>query len=177
MPPNVSMTSVTTGVLILGQQNDTTTRLAIACSVDARWNKALHTMTKSEDYGIGNLVNPISVTLRGIRKNSELTKAVLPLQTDDWRHISAELTWLEAALGYETLFNEHYLAFSAGKGPASRTTALGALLIARVSHIAEPEAPLRYWSNNTDAVESVISTAFADAISRVGIERQKLAGG
>ena len=178
IPPSTNMTSVTTGVLILGPQNGTTGRFALACSVDARWNRALHTIVKSDDYGIGNVGNPITVILRGRRKSSEVNKAALPLQNGDWRPISAEPAWLEAALGYDTLSEVGYQPYSNSKhGSKYRTTALGALIMARLKHFAELETPLEHWSNNTDAAESVIATAFADAISRVGIERQKLPAG
>ena len=176
--PSTNMTSVTTGVLILGPQNRTTRRFAMACSVDARWNRALHTMMKSDDYGIGNVGNPVTAILRGRRKSSELNKAALPLRNGYWRSISAEPAWLEAALGWDTLSDVGYQAYSnSEQGSKYQTTALGSLIIARLKHFAELETPLKHWSNNTDAAESVIATAFADAISRVGIERQQLPGG
>ncbi|KAL8950884.1 MAG: hypothetical protein Q9222_003101 [Ikaeria aurantiellina] len=49
--------------------------------------------------------------------------------------------------------------------------------MARLKHITESDTPVAYWTNNTAAAESVISTAFADAISRTGIQRQQVFGG
>ncbi|KAL8745050.1 MAG: hypothetical protein Q9190_002778 [Brigantiaea leucoxantha] len=176
LSPGPDMTSVTTGVLILGPRNTTGVRFALACSVDARWNKALHTMVNSNDNSIGNPGNAISAKLRGRRSQSDLKDSTLPTPGGFWRHITAELDGLEAALGYATLFSLGYQPDSIEHKTAShRTTALGSIVLARLKHLAEGSTPKKYWSNNTDAVESVVSTAFADAISRIGIERQQLA--
>ncbi|KAL8692015.1 MAG: hypothetical protein Q9218_002869 [Villophora microphyllina] len=176
--PSQNMTSVTTSLLVLGPRSPDGARIAVACSVDARWNKALHAVVKSEDYGIGNAGNIITARLRARHQRSELDKSTLPTKSGYWRRISAEAAWLELALGYTTLFNFGYPPYdSEVKGPTYRTTALGAILMARLSHLPEKQTPIEYWKNNTNAIESVVSTAFADTISRTGIDRQYIAGG
>ncbi|KAL8686910.1 MAG: hypothetical protein Q9224_005305 [Gallowayella concinna] len=176
--PGRNMTSVTTGLLILGPKSPSRGRFAVVCSVDARWNRALHTMAKSDDYGIGSIGNTIAARLRGRRTGADLKKSTLPINNGHWRHIAAEPAWLEAALGYATSFNFGYPPFSIhANGPTYQTTALGAILMARIGPWAKRETPIEYWSNNTAAIESVVSTAFADTISRVGMERQQIAGG
>ncbi|KAI4234829.1 MAG: hypothetical protein L6R40_006618 [Gallowayella cf. fulva] len=176
--PNKNMISVTTGLLILGPQTPSGGRFAIVCSVDARWNRALHTMAKADDYGIGNVGNTITARLRGRRKGADLKRSTLPIKNGHWRHIAAELAWLEAALGYATSFNFGYPPYSIeANGPTYRTTALGAILMARIGHLARRDTPIEHWRNNTAAIESVVSTAFADTITRIGMERQQIAGG
>ncbi|KAL8799854.1 MAG: hypothetical protein Q9182_005603 [Xanthomendoza sp. 2 TL-2023] len=54
---------------------------------------------------------------------------------------------------------------------------LGALLMARMESLGKRQTPIEFWRNNTAAIESVVSTAFADTISRIGMERQQIAGG
>ena len=178
LPPSLEMVSVTTGVLVLGPRNTTGVRFALACSVDARWNKALHTMADSGDNSIGNPGNAISAKLCGRRSRSGLKESTLPIPSDCWRHITAELDALEAALGFATEFSLSYQPHGIEHDSYSyRTTALGSIVLARLKHFAEESTPIEHWSNNTDAVESVVSTAFADSISRIGIERQQLSAG
>ncbi|KAL8710251.1 MAG: hypothetical protein Q9220_005182 [cf. Caloplaca sp. 1 TL-2023] len=178
IPLGSEVTSVTTGLVILGPTSSNGRRFSLVCSVDARWNKALHIMTKSEDYGIGNVGNTITAQLHDRRKKSDLSKSTLPLRGTSWRPIAAEPAWLQAALGYTTRFNLGYPPYAIdAHGPTYKTTALGALLMARLKHLPKADTTLGYWINNTNAAESVISTAFADAISRIGIERQQTFNG
>ncbi|KAL8835860.1 MAG: hypothetical protein Q9170_003154 [Blastenia crenularia] len=178
IPPSPDMASVTTGLVILGPTNGTSGRFAMVCSIDARWNKALLRMSKSGDYGIGNPGNSITASLRGRREKPDISKATLPAQRGYWRHISAEAAWLEAALGYTTSFNFGYPPYPVeDDGPAYRTTALGSLIMARLTHLPQRKTLMTYWTNNTAAVESVVATAAADAVSRTGIQRQQVFGG
>ena len=50
--PDQEMASVTTGVVVLGPLTNQSERIAMVCSIDARWNDAQHSMIKSSDYGI-----------------------------------------------------------------------------------------------------------------------------
>ncbi|KAL9588154.1 MAG: hypothetical protein Q9203_003026 [Teloschistes exilis] len=168
LSPDPKMTSVTTGVLILGPENVTGVRFAFACSVDARWNKAVHTIVENQ---------PIIAKLRGRRDPSDLKNSTLPLPGNHWRRITADRDSLEGALGYPTLFSLGQQPYAIDTEARSYdTTALGSIVMARLKHLAEESTPIGYWSNNTDAVESVVSTVFADALSRIGIDRQQLDG-
>ncbi|KAI4193697.1 MAG: hypothetical protein LQ350_008193, partial [Teloschistes chrysophthalmus] len=169
LSPSPEMASVTTGVLVLGPRNMTGVRFALACSIDARWNKAVYTTVKNE---------PIIAKLRGVRSPSDLVHSTLPVSGDYWRRITAELDSLEAALGYTTPFSFGYQPHAiTHKTTSYNTTALGSIIIARAKHLADKDTPSERWNSRTDAVESVVSTVFADALSRIGIDRQQVALG
>jgi len=61
------MTSVTTGLVILGPQNSTnsTERYVVVCSIDAWWNTAEHTMTESFITALGNVGDSIAAAGSG----------------------------------------------------------------------------------------------------------------
>ena len=63
--PHQTMTSVTTGVIVLGPLTNQSERIAMTCSIDARWNDVQHSMIKSSDYVIGNVGNSAYAVLRG----------------------------------------------------------------------------------------------------------------
>ncbi|KAL9620479.1 MAG: hypothetical protein Q9160_004948, partial [Pyrenula sp. 1 TL-2023] len=172
---DLDMAAVTTGVLIVGRRRRSGDRFLLSCSVDARWNHALHVMTKSSDYGIGNSGNPISVKLRGRNKQDDLRNRTLPINDGNWRHISMDKYWLEGAIGYQTLYNGGYQPHAASdQKPFTRTTALGMLIMTRQGDTVKSKADLGDWLRFKPAIESVISTVFADAISRTGSPRQQL---
>lgn len=173
--PEHDMTATTTGVLVMGPRRRSGDRFVLSCSVDARWNHALHVMTKSKDYGIGNSGNTISVKLRGRNKQNDLQNRTLPIDDGSWRHISMDRDWLEGAIGYPTLYNSRFQPYAASDHKNfSSTTALGMLIMTRQSRTTKTETKLEDWLSFKPAIESVISTAFADAVSRVGSFRQQL---
>lgn len=172
LPPSPEMTSVTAGVLILGPRNKTGVRLALVCSVDARWNKALHTMVESDNTAIGSPGNAISAKLNGRHSQSDLKQYTLPIPSDSWRQIKADIDGLDAALGYNALFGPGYQPSKINKHLRPvYTTALGAVILGRVTTIDEVGTSMDYWSDHTNAIESVIYTVFADVLSRIGIDR------
>lgn len=178
VPPGPGMTSVTTGVLGLGPRNRTGVRLALACSVDARWHKALHRITYNDHLGIGNPGSATSADLVGRCGQPATKQSDLPIARDSWRHIAVESDALEAALGFTTLFRPGYEPYAIEHGSRCyRTTALGSIILARAVHLAEKSTPREFWRNNTNAVESVISTVFADVLSRIGSHRQRASPG
>ncbi|KAL9108327.1 MAG: hypothetical protein Q9227_006926 [Pyrenula ochraceoflavens] len=130
-------------------------------------------MTKSEDYGIGNSGNPISAQLGGTNKQNNLQKRTLPINDGSWRRISMENDWLEGAIGYPTLYNYRFQPHSAlDQRRYFNTTALGMLIMSRQYDTVKTEAERSDWLRFKPEIESVVSTAFADAISRVGSFQQ-----
>jgi len=67
IPLSDEMTSVTTGLVILGPQNSTnsTERYVVVCSIDAWWNTAEHTMTESFITALGNVGDSIAAAGSG----------------------------------------------------------------------------------------------------------------
>ena len=103
--PDPDMTSVTTGVVILGPLKNQK-RAAMVCSIDARWNHAQHNMIKSSDYGIGNPGNPVYAVLRSRNPQVDLKNMTLPVNDgSSWKHVSADRSWLKGALGFPAPFN------------------------------------------------------------------------
>lgn len=173
--PDLDMAAVTTGVIVVGSLRKSGDRFVLSCSVDARWNHALHTMTASKDNGIGNSGNPISAKLSGRNKQTDLRNKTLPINDGSWRHISADKDWLEGAIGYPTLFNDRFQPHAASdQGTKVKTTALGMLIMTRVHDSMKAEADLEDWLAFKPPIESVISTAFADALSRTGSFQQSV---
>ena len=169
--------SLTTGVLVLGSENRTYKRLAMVCSIDARWNRALHSVDDANDNSIGSTGRVVSVELCGRRSQSDLKNATLLEEDDCWRHITMDGESLEAGLGFETVFSLSYQPHAIDQeSHPIYTSALGSMLLARLQHLTGITSLPGYWTDNVDAVESVISTVFADSLSRIGIERQQVAG-
>ncbi|CAD6590448.1 MAG: hypothetical protein ASARMPREDX12_004370 [Alectoria sarmentosa] len=172
IPPKSDMESVTTGLVILGPLASTsaTERFGVVCSIDGRWNKAMHVLT-GKGNTVVSLANQasISVVQSGKRSDRVIPNNALPINDGSWRHIAAEQAWLEALTPLVPQYlNEAKTALK----ESTMTTALANLFIAanillRTDNLTSSEE--RYWIQN---IETVTSTAMADAISRVGLGQQ-----
>jgi hypothetical protein len=176
IPPNPHMSSVTTDLVLMGPVRPSGDRISMVCSVDARWNRAVQSSTQSPYYSLGNPGSPVTATISSRHSKKYIVDGVLPVNTSDWTHIAADNQWLEGALGYKTLFHSVGDPGSA-KLKAAReetpTTALGAFLMTIGSDVNKTSTPVEAWDSNfVQQVEPVISTAFADAISRTGYAQQ-----
>ncbi|KAL6714558.1 hypothetical protein ACLMJK_007983 [Lecanora helva] len=171
--PDPNMTSVTTGVVILGPIMDQDDRIALTCSIDARWNDARHSVIKSDDYGIGNVGNSVYALLRGSNTNADLKSMALPVDDGSWRHVSAAESWLKGALEYEAPYNTRYQPYFKGVDRRGyNTTALATFILARAMYTEPKRTSINFWRESIPAIESVISTAFADVMSRTGSVRE-----
>ena len=171
--PDPDMTSVTTGVVVLGPLTNLSERIAMTCSIDARWNYAQHSMIKSDDYGIGNVGNSVYALLRSRNAQANLKTMTLPVNDSNWRHVYADQSWLKGALGYQTPFNTRYQPYYKGiDRPPYNTTALATFILARSMYTEPHRTSIDFWNDSIPAMESVISTAFADVMSRAGSVRE-----
>ncbi|KAG8526754.1 uncharacterized protein KY384_008183 [Bacidia gigantensis] len=165
IPTTANLTSMTTGIVILGALNSThsTKRLGLTCSIDARWNNASHTVTETTTYlrQVEKQGNPVNATLGGSCPIDTLHKAALPVDHRYWRTITAESSFLEA--------------LNAKPNPKSSkadTTSITSVLQAAnmdPSKAFKPAQP--QLSASIKRYETVIATVFADAISRIGLEK------
>ena len=170
--PDQAMASVTTGVVVLGPLTNQSERIAMTCSIDARWNDAKHSMIKSSDYGIGNAGNSVYAILRGRNTQADLKTMTLPVNDGSWRHVAADEAWLKGALGYQAPYNARYQPYYKGvEKRGYNTTALATLILARSLYSYGKQQNIDYWRDSLPAMESVISTAFADVMSRTGSMR------
>ena len=171
--PDPDMSSVTTGVAVLGPLTDQSERIAMACSIDARWNYAQHSMIKSNDRGIGDVGDSVYAVLRGRTVQADLKTMTLPLNDSSWRHVYADQSWLKGALGYQTPFNTRYQPYFIGVDRRGyNTTALATFILARSMYTEPYRTSIDSWHDSIPAMESVISTAFADVMSRAGSVRE-----
>lgn len=176
IPASPDMESVTAGLVILGSLNSTfeSQRFGVVCSIDGRWNKAKHVLTGNANTGLGsksydNDGGDISVVQNGQRNNQAILTETLPLDDGNWRHIKAEQGWLNALT---PLIPQYMEEAETALNKSTMTTALANILIA---------GDVRLNTDNLDSVnarfriqyiETIISTAMADAISRVGLGQQ-----
>lgn len=151
------MDSVTAGIVILGELHSEldTHRLGVVCSIDARWNRAMHTYTANSTTGFAQSGAFTSVTQSGRRSTQEIITKTLPMDNGDWSHIAAEAEWLETLTPVVPIRT----------GPSSATFMTTALAhIYNTSNIPEANGA---W--DVVKIESITSTVMADAISRVGL--------
>ena len=166
-----NMSSVTAGLVVLGPltSDSATQRLGVACSIDARWYRANHIMTPSQSDFLGNSGPFVSVVIGAEDRVEHNTTTALPIDNGNWRHIAAELGWLEALTPIVPVWmkeptlevNQSFL-----------TTALANLYLAADVVLVSPNSthsPNRSW---VERIESITATAMADAVSRVGLEQQ-----
>ena len=172
--PDPEMTSVTTGVVILGPLTNSNERIAMTCSIDARWNDAQHSMIKSDDYGLGDVGNSVYALLRGRNAQADLKDTTLPINDGSWRHVSADQSWLNGALAYQTPFDTRFRPYFKGiKGQMYNTTALATFILARSMYTETQRTSVDYWGESIPSIESVISTVFAEVMSRAGYVRDQ----
>ena len=180
VPTNANMTSVTVGLLVLGQQAvNASQRGGIVCSVDARWNRAKHESSKSVWQGLGNPGNIISAQVSSQHSSLSTITGPLPIKNEEnWRHIGAEVEWLntlsysvpaDAGQIIETeSLTEHGNNSSSPGNVHVNTTYIGNILLTQIQPNNISATP---WTQHTTTIETVISTVMADAISRVGLAR------
>ena len=160
------MTSVTTGLVVLGPLNSTnqTKRFDLVCSVDARWDKAQHTMTESPTASLGNVGIPIySANRSGQRSTTGIQRAALPIDHGNWTNISADAAWLDALTPSLPKVQGPKVS-----SPASNMITAFAKVILAGNYKLTTSSTADY---TVEAIESIISTAFTDAVSRVGLYR------
>ena len=175
--PSPNMSSVTTGLVLMGPVRPSGDRIGMVCSVDGRWNTAVHSLTQSPYYGLGNPGSPVTATISSRNSDQYIVDGVLPVNSSDWTLIDADTEWLEGALGYNTPFHELADPGSAKITNAraeTQTSALGAFLMTVGTGIVNmTTANVESWSTTIlSRIEPVISTAFADAMSRTGYAQQ-----
>ena len=145
----------------------------MTCSIDARWNDAPHSIIKSDDYGIGNVGNSVYAVLRGSNARANLITMSPPFDDGSWRHVSADQSWLKGALGYEAPYNTRYqLYFKGVDRQGYTTTALATFVLARAMYTEPKSTSIEFWRDSIPAIESVMSTAFAEVMSRTGSVRE-----
>ena len=174
--PDPSVGSVTTGLVLMGPVRPSGDRVSMVCSVDARWNRAVHSIKQSRYYGLGNPGNPVTATISGRHSDHYIIDGVLPMKSGDWTSINADPEWLEGALGYKVLFHSYVDPVSANIRSAreqAQTSALGAFLMIVGIDVNKTSTSVADWDSGfVHQMEPVISTAFADAISRTGYAQQ-----
>ena len=169
VPTNIS--SVTAGLVVLGPltSDSATQRLGVACSIDARWYRADHIMTPSQSDLLGNSGPFISVVVGAQDRDEHNTATVLPIDDGNWRNISAEPEWLETLTPLVPKFvKEPTLAVN----QSSLTTALANLYIAANVVLLSPNNTNSNNQTWVQTIESITSTAMAEAVARVGLAQQ-----
>lgn len=179
IPPTSDMESVTAGLVVLSALNSSsaTERFAVVCSIDARWNKAKHVLTVkgSNPAVLGNKASDssssdVSIVQSSKHDNRALASTVLPINDgSSWRHIAAEQAWLD---GLTPLVPQWMDETKTARNKSTMTTAFANLFIATDARLRtdRPKKTMeKYWIQN---IETVTSTAMADAISRIGLGRQ-----
>ena len=166
-----NMSSVTAGLVVLGPLTSdlATKRLGVVCSIDARWYRADHIMTPSQSDLLGSSGPFISVVIGAQDRNEHNTTTVLPIDNGNWRHIGAEPEWLEALTPLVPIFvKEPTLAAN----QSSLTTALANLYSAADVVLLSPKHTKSKNQTWVQHIESITSTAMAEAVARVGLAQQ-----
>ena len=155
--------AVTAGLVVLApvDASNGVTRAGVVCSIDARWKEALHKFTATEEGTVyvdlpdagGSSDNPFFGNQR----------IVPPDGNGSWRHIVADYDWLQ---GLTPLVP----SLVSRPGPPGHTTALGNLLLAAGFDLEGPSSQTEEVS--IKEIETILSTAIADAVSRVGLGQQ-----
>lgn len=166
-----NMSSVTAGLVILGPLSSASAiqRLGVVCSIDARWTRARHIMTPSQSEVLGNSGPFVSIVLTAKDLDQHNTTTALPIDNGNWRHIAAEPEWLEALTPIVPVWmNEAKTAVN----QLFMTTALANLYVAADIRLQSPNVTNAVNQTWVQHIESITSTAMADAVSRVGLAQQ-----
>ena len=166
-----NMSSVTAGLVVLGPltSGSATQRLGVVCSIDARWNRARHIMTPSQSKALGNSGQFVSLVLSAKDLDQHNKTTALPIDNGDWKHIAAEPEWLEALTPIVPVWmNEAKTAVN----QSFMTTALANLYVAADIGLQSPNVTNAMDQTWVQHIESITSTAMADAVSRVGLAQQ-----
>ena len=155
--------AVTAGLVVLAplMNSKDTTRSALACSIDARWDESHHVQSD------GPLDTAISVDLVGPRHDDSGGSGFLPANNSDWKNIEATMDWLEA-LTPTVPYRSPTLNLT------SHVSTIADLLMS-TGHTQFPSidsvengygaSPYQFW-------EFVIATYFAEGVARVGYSQQ-----
>ena len=156
--------SVTAGLIIMEPvvSPDATNRAALGCAVDARWADS----TTNQTDGLTDIAITTDILRAGPTGTGFVSKASWPV-TGSWSKVTATSEWLQALT--PTL---PYLS-SALNLSIPATTLANLLMRANHFNIPPPDPamggyevrPYKFW-------EFVVSTLFADALSRVGYAQQ-----
>lgn len=155
--------AVTAGLMVLAplvNSNDTT-RSALGCSINARWDESHHVQSD------GPLDTAISADVIGPRYDDSGGSGFLSAKTSDWKNIKANMGWLEA-LTPIVLYLSPVLNITS---PASTI----ANLLMSTGHTYLPpidSVENRYGANPYQFWEFVIATYFAEGVTRVGYSQQ-----
>ncbi|KAL8731086.1 MAG: hypothetical protein Q9181_004432 [Wetmoreana brouardii] len=160
--------AVTAGIVILApltNSNDTT-RSALGCSIDARWDESHHVQSD------GPLNIAISADVIGARPDDSGGSGFLPSNTSDWKNIKANMDWLEALTPI--------VPSLPSTSDLSNSTSTIADLLTTTNHMrilpiesAEDgygvrsgnDSPYQFW-------EFLLATYFAEGVARVGYSEQ-----
>ena len=155
--------AVTAGLIILApltNSNDTT-RSALGCSIDARWDESHHVQSD------GPLDIAISADVVGQRHDDNGGSEFLPASNSDWKDIKATTDWLKALTP-----NVPYLF------PTLQLTSPASTIANLFMSTGHTHFPLldsvenEYGANPYQFWESVITTYFAEGVARVGYSQQ-----
>ncbi len=171
IPTSSHTDSTTTGLVVLVplSSKNVTERFRVACSIDARWNKAQHQKTASS-RGLGSKGSFVGTKGSEMRSNGEIHTKALLIDEGRWTRISAEQSWLDAPTLLVPVWAGKTLT-TASKSETS-ITALPTLVIAPSVSLTTANmtnSAEQWWISE---IETVVSTAMADAISRVGLAQQ-----
>ena len=155
--------SVTAGLVVLGpvDASNGVRRAGVVCSIDARWKEALHTLTATEE-------GTVYVNLTDAGGSSDNPsfldgRIVDPDGNGRWRHIEADYDWLQGLTPIVPSLFTH-------TGSSGHTTALGNLLLAAGFDLEGPSSQTE--EDSIEDIETILSTAIADAVSRIGLGQQ-----
>jgi hypothetical protein len=163
--------STTTGLVVLGplSSKNATECFRVAYSIDARWNKAQHQDTASST-GLRSKGSFIGTKGNEMRSNGVIHTKALLIDEGRWTRISAEQSWLDAPTPLVPVWAGKTLT-TASKSETS-ITALPNLVIAPSVSLTTANmtnSAEQWWISE---IETVVSTAMADAISRGGLAQQ-----
>ncbi len=99
IPTNSDLASITTGLIILGPtlSNDSNKCYGVICSVDARWDRAQHTLTDQQSSTLRkkNHGDPVSARISGQGSVDGIQNGAAPIDDGNWSSISADGNWLK----------------------------------------------------------------------------------
>lgn len=175
--PYSGKASITAGLLILGPvaTPNSSERFGVVCSIDARWRQIEHSLVTSNSVALGSSGAPVQIHVGGPYINKRLIgNRALPVNDGTWEPISASSEWLSSLTPLEP-------AVAVGlpiPNISTMTTAFANIMItAGIAldtnnttdlHDKTPD-PSSMWIQR---IETIASTVFADAVSRIGLQQQ-----
>ncbi len=155
--------AVTAGLIILApliNSNDTT-RSALGCSIDARWDESHHVQSD------GLLDITISADVVGPRHDDGGGSGFLPANNSDWKNIKATMDWLEALTPTVPYLSPTLDLTSPASTIANLLMSTGHAYFQPIDSVENGYGanPYQFW-------ESVIATYFAEGVARVGYSQQ-----